>query len=40
MSVNPSYDNILPSGTGTNSLSAVVPIGTKRFFAVVESDSP
>ena len=36
--VNPSYDNILPSGTGTNTLSAVVPIGSKRFFAVAESD--
>ena len=36
--VNPSYDNIPPSGTGTNTLSAVVPIGSKRFFAVAESD--
>ena len=36
--VNPSYNNILPSGTGTNTLSAVVPIGSKRFFAVAESD--
>ena len=36
--VNPSYDNILPSGTGTNTLSAVVPIDSKRFFAVAESD--
>jgi hypothetical protein len=38
--VNPGYDGILPSGTGTNTLTAVVPIGPKRFFAVVESNAP
>ncbi|BCX49366.1 hypothetical protein HAHE_32740 [Haloferula helveola] len=30
------YDSIAPSGTGTNTLMNVIPIGTRRFFAVIE----
>lgn len=30
------YDDIAPSGTGTNLLTDVIPLGSKRFFAVIE----
>ena len=30
------YENIAPSGTGTNTLLNVIPLGPRRFFAVIE----
>lgn len=37
---NPTYENIAPSGTGTNTLSGVDLSGTTRFFVVFEKDEP
>ena len=34
------YRDIPASGTGTNNLSDVVPLGSKRFFVVAEKDPP
>jgi hypothetical protein len=34
------YEDIPASGTGTNTLTGVAPIGTRRFFALREEDVP